>query len=345
MTITFLAPDGVPVTAQQERQAKAAQHGGGAARPLGGRSGFRVDTASNTLASTSTTWTLKPCSAQIDPGFATHQGMYGWSTDANITGTVTAADSTYTRIDIVYIQINDSSAGDGSGAVSAAPLYLAGTPSATPTTTAAVLPPRSFLVGTITVPKVGAGSPTVQLNPARYAAAGAPVPVSSQAERDALTAYVGLTVARGDLGGILETWDGSAWTRGIQSAGFTGSTAPTSGASWGPGPLTVDSANSRFAGSIVSPSNDRVALPDVGLYIFRVRVVMSVPATGTTWFAITNDTNTVTYASFDIQPGNATGEREFTHLALAAKNLRVVFFSTTATGYTLTSTVAAHRIG
>jgi hypothetical protein len=137
--------------------------------------------------------------------------MYGWSSDTNVTGTVTAADATYDRKDIVYIQVNDSSAGDGSGALTAPVLYLAGTASATPA--APTLPARSFLVGTVTVPKVGGGSPTVLLNPARYAAAGAPLPVSSQTERDALTLYNGLQVIRLDLPGRpTETYDGAAWS-------------------------------------------------------------------------------------------------------------------------------------
>jgi len=214
MTITFLAPDGVAVTAQQFRQASAAQHGGGSGRQLGVRSGFRVGTPSNILTATSTTWTLGPCAAEIDPSASTHQGGYGWSTDANVTGSVTAADATNPRKDIVYIQVNDSSAGDGSGALSAPVLYLAGTPGVTPS--APTLPARSFLVGTITVPQTGGGSPTVVRNPAVFVAAGAALPVSSVGERDALTAYDGLAVRRLDLSGRpVEVWDvsASAWIR------------------------------------------------------------------------------------------------------------------------------------
>lgn len=211
MTITFLAPDGVPVTAQQFRQANAAAYGGGAGRPLGGRSGFRVDTPANILTATATTWTLGPCSAMIDPGASTHQGMYGWATDANITGSVTAADATNARKDIVYIQMNDSSAGDGSGAKTANVAYLAGSATATPV--APALPARSFLVGTIDVPKAGAGAPVVTLNPARFVAAGGVLPVSSAAERDALVKYDGLTVKRMDIAGRPnQSFDGSKWS-------------------------------------------------------------------------------------------------------------------------------------
>lgn len=208
MTITFLAPDGVELSAQRWRQGSSASYGGGSGRRLGARSGFRVDTPSNILTATSTTWTLTPCVAMIDPLFATAQGAYPWATDANVTGDVTAADATYARKDIVYITINDSSAGDGSGALTAPVLYLAGTASASPV--APTLPARSFLVGTISVPVSGGGSPTVVLNPARFAAAGGVLPVADLTERNALTGYKGLYVHRADVN-RLEWHDGTTW--------------------------------------------------------------------------------------------------------------------------------------
>ena len=208
MTITLLAPDGVPVTAQQERQARAALNGGGFGRPLGGRSGFRIDTASTILTATSTTWSLQPCSAMLDPGASTHQGMYGWASDSVVTGAVNAADSTNPRKDIVYIQVNDSSAGDNSGATSAPVLYLAGAPNVTPV--APTLPPRSFLVGTIDVPKSGAGAPTVVLNTARFVPAGVRLPVGSAAERPP-SPYAGQEVLRTDRNNHVQRWNGTAW--------------------------------------------------------------------------------------------------------------------------------------
>lgn len=217
MTITLLAPDGVAVTAQQERQARAAGHGAGSGRQLGGRSGFRVGTPSNALTATSTTWTLIPVAAELDPGAATHQGMYGWSSDANVTGAVTAADGTNPRKDIVYIQVNDSTAGDGSGAVTANVLYLAGTPGVEPS--APALPVRSFLVGTITVPQVGGGSPSVVLNPARYVAAGGVLPVASDDEAAALTHSPGLTVSYSD--GLTATSDGTGFVERASSVLLT----------------------------------------------------------------------------------------------------------------------------
>jgi hypothetical protein len=219
MTITFLPVDAdtstlLPkYTAQQFRQGHAATYGGGSGRRLGGRSGFRVDTPSNILTATSTTWTLGPCAGMIDPGFATHQGMYGWATDTNITGTgptgVVAADATNPRKDIVYIQIDDKNI-DGSGALAGDVKYLAGTPATTPA--APSLPARSFLVGTITVPQVGGGSPTVALNTARFVSAGGIQPVADAAERTALSAYEGLIVDQKDVDRLYRH-NGTRWAQ------------------------------------------------------------------------------------------------------------------------------------
>ena len=273
MTITLLAPDGIAVTAQQERQARAAQHGGGSGRQLGGRSGFRVGTPSTVLSATSTTWTLGPCAAIIDPGAATHQGMYGWSNDSNVTGTVTAADATYTRKDIVYIQINDPTSGDGSGSVGYGVQYLAGTPSATPA--APSLPVRSFLVGTITVPPAGGGSPSVQRNQAVYVSAGASLPVFTGGERDALTAYDGLTVLRADVAGWpRETYASGLWYRegvGVHLELARTASANLANSLWGPGSPSelaagVDAAASRNPSLFSYPTNNQITVAQEGIY-------------------------------------------------------------------------------
>lgn len=275
MTITFLAPDGVPVSAQRFRQANAALYGGGSGRRLGGRSGFRVDTPSNVLTATSTTWTLGPCAAQIDPGATTHQGMYGWSSDANVTGPVTAADATNPRKDIVYIQINDSTAGDGSGAVNADVKYLAGTPGTSPS--APTLPARSFLVGTISVPVAGGGSPTVVLNPARFAAAGGTLPVSSQTEMSALTPYVGMEVYRTDLD-LICRYNGAAWGAVGAHEEYTSSTLNVlNNSPWGPGVMALDATNSNSPGFGSWPAGDVFQASVPGTYAFHWYVTWGDP--------------------------------------------------------------------
>ena len=278
MTITLLAPDGVAITAQQERQARAAQHGGGSGRQLGGRSGFRVGTPGNVLSATSTTWTLGPCAAIIDPGAATHQGMYGWSNDSNVTGTVTAADATYARKDIVYIQINDSTSGDGSGEVTYAPKYMAGSASSAPVSPwddPVKKPPRSFLVGTITVPPAGGGSPSVQRNQAVYVSAGASLPVFTGGERDALTAYDGLTVLRADVAGWpRETYASGLWYRegvGVHLELARTASANLANSLWGPGSPSelaagVDATASRNPSLFSYPTNNQITVTQEGIY-------------------------------------------------------------------------------
>lgn len=229
MTITVLPIDADTTTglpsypALNERQAFAAMDSNPLGSVFGGRSGFRVGTLPSIVSVTSTTWTLNPCSARIFPAGVTYQGGYGWATDQVITGTAptnfTVADPSNPRLDILYITVNDSSAGDGSGARNAPVNYLAGTPASTPV--APTLPPRSFLVATISMPKAGAGSPTITLNTARYVAAGAPQPVFTQAERDALTQYDGLQVQRHDLPGMpTETSAAGAWRRDYADTGW-----------------------------------------------------------------------------------------------------------------------------
>lgn len=178
------------------------------------------------------------------------------------------------------------------------------------------------------------------------------VPVASSTERNGLTPpggkYTGMTAGRQDLGGLVEVLDSdlTTWTRGIQHAEFTGSTAPTASTSWGTGPLAVDASNSRYGGIFTSPANDKISLPGPGLYSISARVQLSVNATGTTWVALTNDTNTFTYTSFDIQAGNATGMVSLPNFyAPTTQNIRIVYFSNTTTGYTLTSRVRVSRVG
>lgn len=283
MTITFLAPDGVAITAKQERQAKSALFGGGAIRPLGGRSGFRPGTDITTLVATTTQWTLKPCAAMIDPAATFHQGMYGWSSDSDITGAVTAADATYTRKDIVYIQINDSSAGDGSGATTAPVVYLAGTPSATPV--APSLPARSFLIGTITVPQAGGGSPTVALNPARFVAAGGILPVFSATERDALVKHDGLTVMRLDVAGNpSETWDEGdlIWRPAMGNApfGHLGRTSGSQSTNTTAVTVQMDAAQELRGGMTFDNATDSLVIPLTGLYRVTVKLYTTGSATG-----------------------------------------------------------------
>lgn len=320
MTITchpMDATSGSPAyTAQNTRQALSALMGGGSGRALGARSGWRPGTPDSVVAVTSTTWTLHPCSAIIDPQASTTQGAYEWASDADITGSVTAADATNPRVDILYIQVNDSSSGDGSGALTAPVTYQAGTPAASPT--APTLPPRSFLVATISVPKTGAGSPTATLNHAFFAAAGAPLQVFTQAERDALTIYTGLAVERMDLGGAIEVYDGTRWSFGMEHAEFNGTQTVLPNQLWGPGVLPADSSRSVNGGFASMPSSDVLQVSKEGIY--AISVMCGFPAaTGTTFISIrTPDGTTEVYASVNVVAGAGGCSVDVPNLRLSA---------------------------
>ncbi len=211
------------------RQALGVLLGGATtSRPLGGRSGVRPGT-SGIGAATSTTWTVNPHAGALDLEAGSSAGPYYYSVDdATNTGTVTAADATNPRIDLVYVTLNDPAEGDGSSAPGAVFGYVAGTAAASPV--APATPARSMPLFQISVPKSGTGSPTTADAAPFTAAAGAPIPVRNATERGALTQYDGLLVNRLDQN-YLERSDGTSWvpqvdTVTVAQTGIVGGTAP-----------------------------------------------------------------------------------------------------------------------
>ena len=180
------------------------------ARPLGARSGVRPGTLSSTVflsGAGSTTWNVNPHAGILDTQSPVAAGPYQYANDSAVSGTITAADATNPRIDIVYVIVNDT-VQDGSGLRSGQILYLAGTPAATPD--APATPARGMTLVQINVPKATTGSPTMSWVAPYCVAAGGILPVYSQAERDALTKYSGLYVHRMDTD-LLEHTDGTTW--------------------------------------------------------------------------------------------------------------------------------------
>lgn len=290
MAIYLLQPDGVALSAGAHRRGRAALYGGGAGRPVGGRSGFRVDTPDDVLTVSTTAWSLKPCAAMIDPGASTNQGMYGWATDANVTGTPTPPDATLPRKDIYYIQVNDSSAGDGtSGTPNANVYYVAGTPNSNPQ--APALPARSFLIATVTVPQSGGGAPTVALNPARFAAAGGVLPVFSAADRGTIAApYRGLEIQRLDLtqispSGIRERWNGTTWDHLGHTEFTTPANAAAPNTAWGMGTYSRDNARTTDSSFVTINATDELRIRDAGLYSITVLVSFAKPIGGISWLS------------------------------------------------------------
>ena len=171
------------------RQASVAPWAPGATptRPLGARSGVRPGSYSAgvpLVTATSTTWTLKPHVGVIDAESAAEAGPYAYALDANATGSVTAANATYARIDIVWVRIDDPAESDGSSTPAVVPGYTAGT--AGPSPSAPATPARAMAIAQINVPVSGGGSPTVTMVAPYLVATGGIYPNPSASQKAAL---------------------------------------------------------------------------------------------------------------------------------------------------------------
>lgn len=191
-------------------------------RPLGLRSGVRPGTPASTVTVAGTTVTVAPFAGAIDVQAAAEAGGYLFSSDANVTKALTAADQNNPRVDIMYVLLNDPAEGNG-GTPSFTVEYLAGQAAANPT--APATPTRGFVIAQINVPsKTAGGAATVTWVAQTLVAAGGIVPVRSVAELNALPAYAGMyadLTANADnttfaLG--LYRYSGTAWALG---SGFT----------------------------------------------------------------------------------------------------------------------------
>jgi hypothetical protein len=193
-------------TGRQLRQAIGAFWGGLAARPLGARSGVVVGTPTSTVTASASTWTVKPHSGVLDVEALAIAGPYNYSVDANVTGTMNAADNTYDRVDLISVTMSDTSEGDAS---TAGPtfVYTVGTPASTalPPTT----PARNVALATIRVPKLGTGSPSVTWIAPWAVAAGGILPCTDSTYYP-VSPYTGQYVDDATLG--LQRWDGGQWT-------------------------------------------------------------------------------------------------------------------------------------
>lgn len=165
MAITVLPIDasaGAPAySAQHTRQAFSAFLGPApTGRPVGAISGVRPGTPSTTVSLSGTgsmTWNVAAHAGVID-GEPASAGPYLYATDGTDTGTITAANATNPRVDIIYVRVDDADQ-DASGLRGGTVGYLSGTPAATPY--APATPARSIVIADINVPASGGGAPTV----------------------------------------------------------------------------------------------------------------------------------------------------------------------------------------
>lgn len=138
---------------------------GPSSRPVGARTGLLTTPA---LAVSGTGWSVGLHQGVLDLETSTTAGAYVYVVNTSQIGTVNAADPTFPRVDILYVQLSDPAEGDGTTTPQAQVLYLAGTAASTPS--APTLPARSMLLATINMPASGTGSPSIT-NSAPYTAA------------------------------------------------------------------------------------------------------------------------------------------------------------------------------
>lgn len=183
MTITVWPVDAVAgapnYTGRMLRQTNTVAFSGAtSARPLGARSGVRPGTPSTTVTSSSSTFTINPHAGLLDLETALQASAYAYSIDAAVTGSVTAANASNPRVDIIYVQLNDPAESDGSSTPGlSGTYYLAGTAAASPV--APATPARAMVLAQLNVPVSGGGSPTVTWVAPYLTAAGAERPVSA----------------------------------------------------------------------------------------------------------------------------------------------------------------------
>lgn len=160
--------------------------------------------------------------------------------------TLAAADATNPRRDRIVLVVLDPDNGSTSSTSRTAEFrVITGTPSATapagggyPAEPSAPNVAACLTLGWVDVPKSGGGSPAITDQRSFTAAAGAPAPVLSVADRDGLPKWAGRTVSRLDRAGVIERWNNTAWSGvGVgahMEIGRTGA-AITGGSLWGPG--------------------------------------------------------------------------------------------------------------
>lgn len=164
---------------------------------------------------------------------ATAKGAYitGFAATTTVDA-LQAADVTNPRRDRVVIEILDPDNGGGAGRKGQARV-ITGTPNASAATGGGYPAEPSgpvLTIGYVDVPKSGSGSPSITITAPLTAAAGAPIPVRSLAERDALPKWDGLQAVRLDLAGSpTETCSGSTWSNGPGWSPYTPQLSATSG--------------------------------------------------------------------------------------------------------------------
>lgn len=170
-------------------------------RPMGG-------SAANIVTLSGSTITVNPHAGEVTPGWSAVTGTYDVALTAVETHTLTPADATNARKDIVVGRVYDHDESP-SGLRLYRSEYIAGVAGPGPSEPA--VPTGAVRLATIDVPQSGGGSPTVTNNYQLTAATGGILPVRSATERAAISnPYDGYAIYRIDRDWV-EIHDGTAW--------------------------------------------------------------------------------------------------------------------------------------
>lgn len=205
------ASSGSPDYDAREFRAAMAGMKGWDGGPIAGRQGIRPmgGSAANVVTLSGSTITVGLHAGEITPGWATTTGTYSVALTVAENHSLTPADATNPRKDIVVGRVYDHDESPNGGLRQYITEYIDGTPGPTPAEDP--VPQGAVKLATIDVPFSGNGSPVVTNNYAMTAAAGGIVPVRTSAERDAIVnPHDGMTVYRIDRG-WLEMSIGGVW--------------------------------------------------------------------------------------------------------------------------------------
>lgn len=180
---------------------------------LGARSGIRPGAPGLTTTLSGSTISV---SAGVAAIYQSGQGVYRPAMTSAWSGTLTAADATWTRIDLVYLRVWDDAV-DASGLHQADVVYLPGTASATPVAPTPSGTQIYLPLATITVPPSGGGAASVSTAVRPYTVAPGAILPSPTAPS---SPYIGQFY---DNGTDLLRYNGTDWDtyQKVQTVGWT----------------------------------------------------------------------------------------------------------------------------
>lgn len=159
-------------------------------------------------------YSVRACQFAMQLLGTTASGAVVGANDAVFKANTTAAPGSNSRIDVIWVRQHAVAADGGPDTDNIMEIKVTqGTPAASPTVP--TIPTGAMALAQAIMPAGATSTNSLTITQVHNwtTSDGSDVPVRNQTERDAMTAYLGQTVTRLDLGGISETYNGSAWLR------------------------------------------------------------------------------------------------------------------------------------